>query len=339
MENAKKHLFNWRTLAVAVIVGMLVVLSTIAGNTTTLYVNGKDVTKQGEPTYRAGVLYLPLESVVSGMGDSFTWVTEPRVANVKTKSGKEVTITIAKSVVMVDGKSVPISSLELQDAKVPMQAKPVIVNSMLYVPYDFFKSVLGYPVEIKKNGSKENIIVGQGVPVPTPVPLPTKPITIDPRYPLPAGWTPPQLSSSWTSDKQKNMQILEEELGFKNLGAGAVYYGIGLGTDAILLSAKDYEQIDTRITIKYWNGDKNTPYANKIPYISRELFHFYLSNQGDQLWKIMDDGYSDKDISKYVDKKFTLGDREIKIMDLEDGVVIFMGKPGVKYDSNWKIIK
>lgn len=117
------------------------------------YVNGKDVTSQGEPTERGGVLYVPVESVVKGMGDSFTWVKKPYTANVKTASGKKIMITVGKSVVIVDGKNVPVSTLQLKGTTVPMQAKPIVVNNMIYVPYDFFKTVMGYPVEIKKQGN------------------------------------------------------------------------------------------------------------------------------------------------------------------------------------------
>ncbi|MFF2531520.1 stalk domain-containing protein [Brevibacillus sp. NPDC058079] len=334
MENAKNYMFNWRTFAIAIIVGILIVISTFAGNTTSLTVNGKDVTNQGEPTYRAGVLYLPLESVVKGMGDSFTWVTMPRVANVKTKNGKEVTVTIAKSVIMVDGKSVPISSLELQGTKVPVQAKPVVVNDMLYVPYDFFKTVLGYPVEVKKNGSKEDITVGQGTPILTPVPL------IDPRYPLPSGWTPPQLKSTWTSDKQKNMQILADELEFKNLGAGASYspYGDNAYTAAIRLSAND-RPYDTSITIDYWKGDANTPLAHKVPYVAKELFRLYFPKEGSNVWKIADDAFNGKNVDKYLNKMLAYENRQVKMMNVQSSLVIIVGKPGVKYDKDWNVIK
>lgn len=307
------------------------------------YVNGKDVTSQGEPTERGGVLYVPVESVVKGMGDSFTWVKKPYTANVKTASGKKIMITVGKSVVIVDGKNVPVSTLQLKGTTVPMQAKPIVVNNMIYVPYDFFKTVMGYPVEIKKQGNKTLVLVGKGEIVTTPTPTPTQPGTAvkqDPRYPLPNGTTIPQITSKWTSDKQKNMEILVNELGFTNLGAGADYRADGtLATTAIGVSANDKDQYETLITFKYWTGSKYTPWGYKVPYIARELFKFYLSQNGDQLWKIMDDGYNGKDVSKYIGKKFTLGNREIKIMEPPNPVAIIIGKPGVKYDEEWKAIK
>lgn len=187
------------------------------------------------------------------------------------------------------------------------------------------------------------MLVGKGEIVTTPTPTPTQPGTAvkqDPRYPLPNGTTIPQVTSKWTSDKQKNMEILVNELGFTNLGAGADYRADGtLATTAIGVSANDKDQYETLITFKYWTGSKYTPWGYKVPYIARELFKFYLSQNGDQLWKIMDDGYNGKDVSKYIGKKFTLGNREIKIMEPPNAVAIIIGKPGVKYDEEWKAIK
>ncbi|MBE5393698.1 copper amine oxidase N-terminal domain-containing protein [Brevibacillus agri] len=310
------------------------------------YVNGKDVTSQGEPTERAGVLYVPVESVVKGMGDSFTWAKKPYTANVKTGSGKKIMITVGKSVVIVDGKNVPVSTLQLKGTTVPMQAKPIVVNNMIYVPYDFFKTVMGYPVEFKKQGNKTLVIVGdKGIvqegtgTTPSNPTTPSPAVKDDPRYPFPKGWTPPQIKSAVTPDKQKNMEILANELGFTNLGAGADFRADGtLATTAIGVSAND-RPYETMITIKYWTGSEYTPWGFKVPYIARELFKFYLSQNGDQLWKIIDDGYNGKDVSKYIGNKFTLDNREIKILETSNAVVIVLGKPGVKYDSNWNVIK
>lgn len=221
---------------------------------------------------------------------------------------------------------------------------------MIYVPYDFFKTVMGYPVEIKKQGNKTLVLVGDKgqvqegagtqTPTPTPSPKPQSPISEDPRYPFPKDWIPAQIKSSATSDKQKNMEILVNELGFTNLGAGADYRADGtMATTAIGVSANDKDQYETLITYKYWTGSKYTPWGYKVPYIARELFKFYLSQNGDQLWKIMDDGYNGKDVSRYIGKKFTLGNREIKIMEPPNAVSIIIGKPGVKYDEEWKAIK
>ncbi|NOU53748.1 copper amine oxidase N-terminal domain-containing protein [Brevibacillus borstelensis] len=324
--------------------------STTIPSTPVFYVNGKDVTSQGEPTERGGVLYVPVESVVKGMSDSFTWAKKPYTANVKTASGKKIMITVGKSVVIVDGKDVPVSTLQLKGTTVPMQAKPIVVNNMIYVPYDFFKTVMGYPVEIKKQGNKTLVLVGDkgqvqegaGTQTPTPSPKPQSPISEDPRYPFPKDWTPNQITSKWTSDKQKNMEILEKELGFKNLGAGASYspYGKNIYTAVIGLSANDRDQYDTMITFKLWMGSEYTPLDHKVPYIARELFNFYLPKEGNKLWQIVDDAYNGKKgVGQYFDKILTFENRQVKLMAVKESLVIIIGMPGVKYDSNWKAIK
>jgi uncharacterized Zn-binding protein involved in type VI secretion len=345
-EKMKKYLFNWRSLSIGIIVAIIVIISTIAGNTTSLYVNGKDITKQGEPVYRGGVLYLPIESIVTGMGDSFVWAKKPQTATVRVGE-KKVMITVGKSVVYVDGKTLAVSVLELEGTKVPNQASPIAINNKMYAPYDFFKIVLNYPVEVKKEGSKEVVTVGTKTTTPTtptttptPTSKPSVSVKEDSRYPFPDGWTPPQITSTWSSDKQKNMQVLENELEFKNLGAGASFspYG-GVGTTAIGLNANSKNEYDTMITISVWKGSQYTPLDHKIPYIAKELFEFYLPQDGDKIWKIADDAFNGKNVDSYLDKIITYETRQIKLMNVKGSLVIILGKPGVKYDNEWKIIK
>ncbi|WP_448028365.1 S-layer homology domain-containing protein [Brevibacillus borstelensis] len=315
---------------------------------TKAFVNGNLIeSTQGEPMYRSGVLYVPLQPIAEGMGDSFAWEQKPYVATVTINGSKKITVTVSKTNASVDGKQVPVSALKRESMSDAVQAKPVTVNNQMYVPYDFLKNVLGYPVEIKQDGSAGNLIVGdkgevhkdKGTQTLAPSPKPQSPIVENPRYPWPKGWTPPQIKSTATSDKQKNMEILANELGFTNLGAGADFRADGtLATTAIGVSANE-RPYETMITIKYWTGSEYTPWGYKVPYITRELFKFYLSQNGDQLWEIIDDGYNGKNVSKYIGNKFTLDNREIKIMETPNAVVIVLGKPGVKYDSNWKAIK
>ncbi|MBP1308721.1 hypothetical protein JOD82_001741 [Paenibacillus sp. 1182] len=340
-ENIKKVMFDWRTLTIAFIVAILVVLSTFAGNTTSLYVKGKDITKNGEPTYRGGVLYLPVETIVKGMGDTFIWAKKPYIANVTTNDGRKIGITVSQSTVNVDGKTVPVSIMEIKGTKVPQQAKPVTINNRLYVPYDFFKNVLKYPIETKKNGTKEIIYVGNtnvATPsTPTAEQTPTSSVKEDPRYPFPKGWTPPQLQSKWSADKQKNMEILANELEFKNLGAGASYSPYGFGASAILMSAQNYEEYDTRIQFDVWKGSKYTVEDYKIPYIARELFKLYFPTKYNDIWTIVDNAYNDKNVDKYLNKMLQYDNRQIKFMIVKESLVIIVGKPGVSYDSNWKV--
>ncbi|MFP3391789.1 hypothetical protein [Brevibacillus sp. SIMBA_040] len=163
----------------------------------------------------------------------------------------------------------------------------------------------------------------------------------DQRYPFPEGWTPNQIMATWTSDKQKNMQILADELEFVNLGAGAAYspYGKGPGTTSILVSADATENYDTLITISVWKGSNYLPLDNKIPYIMKELFRFYFPNEGSKLWQIADDAFNNKNVDKYLNKTLTYDDRQVKMMNVQGNLVIVVGKPGTKYDSEWNVIR
>ncbi|CAM5779304.1 stalk domain-containing protein [Brevibacillus borstelensis] len=293
-------------------------------STTVSYVNGKDVTKQGEPAYRGGVLYLPIEVIANEMGDKFTYNNKPYTGVVTKKDGTKIHLSVTKSVAIVDGKSIPVSIKKLQNTNVPVQAKPIVVNDKMYVPSDFISDFLKYPFETSKNGSKESIFVGKkpSGTVVTPTPTPSQPnnggAKLDLPYQPPAGWVPSQIKTVATEDAKKNWQILDAELGFTN---GSLYNPYGKdayeGVGAIIIGGSDLDKnILTRITFNYWKGGKAGDDANRVPYVSRELFKFYLGQEdGLKLFKIMDDGYNGKDISQYIGKVFTLGGRQIKIID------------------------
>ncbi|MED1850079.1 S-layer homology domain-containing protein [Brevibacillus agri] len=313
---------------------------------TKAFVNGNLIeSTQGEPMYRSGVLYVPLQPIAEGMGDSFAWEQKPYVATVTINGSKKITVTVSKANASVDGKQVPVSALKLEGMSDVVQAKPVTVNNQMYLPYDFLKNVLGYPVEIKQDGSTGTLIIGTAPSsTTTSAPTPTKPVSsvkVDPRYPLPNGTTIPQITSKWTSDKQKNMQILTDELGFTNLGAGVSYRTDGtLASSAIGLSASDRDQYDTMITFSVWMGSEYTPMDHKIPYIAKEVFDFYLPKEGNKLWRIADDAFNGKKgVGQYFDKILTFENRQVKLMAVKESLVIIIGMPGVKYDSNWKAIK
>nr|WP_280921784.1 DUF5050 domain-containing protein [Paenibacillus sediminis] len=306
-----------------------------APSTLLLYVNSNAVdAKQGEPITRGGVLYVPVEPIVTGMGDTFKYISKPTAVLITKKDGTVIQVDATKSTAVVNGELVPISSMTLKDTKVPVQAKPVIVINNVYVPFDFIKNVLGYESGTFKQDSKDVVYVGKkpsNVPTTTPTPTPTPDQSsgggkLDlPQYKTPAGWTPPQIKSEATEDWWKNKDILEKELGFIN-GTHFNPYGGNRKDGASLIVSDGYGGYYTNIVFYYWCGSlKNVDVGNKTPYIARELFHFYFGNEsGDKLFKIMEDAYSGKDTS-YVNTPFTIGGRQVKIVDNKDSVYLLIG--------------
>ncbi|WCF11389.1 copper amine oxidase N-terminal domain-containing protein (plasmid) [Paenibacillus thiaminolyticus] len=327
--NNMKRLLNWRIIGLLAVVAIFVLFNTLAGNTATtaLYVNGVQIEKnQGSPINRAGVTFVPLEPIVKGMGDKLTWIDEPNAVLITTKAGTKINVYVTKSSAIVDGKAVPLSKKVIETVTVPVSIKPALVSGKLYVPIDFLKDVLGYDLTIKEEGKTEYVIVGNmpsgelkppadTKPTPTPKPEPSetqwKP---DLEYLPPTGWEPPQIKSTSTNNYQKDKKILEDELEFTNGVSYNIYGKNGYPTgDAIIVGSHSKYLAD--IEFKAWYGDKTgeTP-ANKIPYIARELFKFYLPNKNDQLFNIINDGVNGKDISKYL-KPFTLDGRSVNIID------------------------
>lgn len=178
--------------------------------------------------------------------------------------------------------------------------------------------------------------------------LPNIPIGDDPSslldlpYQPPAGWVPPQIKSSATEDHARNIQVLANELGLFTASKYAAYfnvYGKRGGTDAITVGESPTEDQQALITFKYWMGGKNVPEANKVPYITREVFQFYFPSDYQKVYDIMDNYANGKDVSQYINHKFMIEDRQVEIRESEYAVMLFIGKRGVKYNDTWQAIQ
>lgn len=299
------------------------------------YVDGKEVSG-ANPIYRENVLYVPLKQVAEGMGDQFEWKTEPVFAVVK-QDGKEIYVSSYMSIAKVNGKDVLISTETVTGSKAPGAVKPFVNNKMLYVPAEFVKNVLEYPVEVKKIGNLDYVFVGElpkQMPTPAPQPAPKpdpKPqlnpdVKLDLPYKVPADWVPPQIKSVATDNHKKNKEALKEELGFVDGRFFNPYGGIQPELAEILVSGD--EDYLASIEFYAWYGSKTSEHpSNKIPYVARELFKFYLPHDYDTLFKIIEDGVNGKDVSKYY-KPFTLDGRQIKIIDKPNSFAVVIGYKG-----------
>lgn len=342
MNNIKKVL-NWRIVGLLFVVAVFVLFYTLAGSTNTLYVNGVKIAKsEGQPISRTETMFVPVEPVVKGMGDKLTWFDKPNSAMITKKDGTEITIYLGRSAAIVNGKAVPISTKVIKTVSVPVPMKPTAVSGKLYVPVEFLKEVLGYSVEVKTEGNSDFVIVGKA-PVsleavedtPTPTPKPTPTPTPDPKpsetwkpdlgYLPPTGWTPPQIKSTSTDNGSKDAKILEEELGFTD-GYAYNVYGKNASYSGERIVVGSHPTYFVNIEFKGWYGSKSSESVdNKIPYIARELFKFYLPNKGETLLSIVQDGVNGKNIDKYM-KPFTLDGREIVIVNGEGSFSVLMSK-------------
>ncbi|WP_339298067.1 copper amine oxidase N-terminal domain-containing protein [Paenibacillus sp. FSL R5-0623] len=336
MNKQKKMITSVILSAILLLVCINVVMA--AQSTKTLYVDGIKIAKtEGQPVERTETLFVPIEAVVGGMGDKLIWIDEQHSALITKKDGTKINVYLGKSSVIVDGKAVPIATKVINTVTVPVAMKPAQISGKLYVPVEFLKEVMGYDVEVTEEGNAEFVIVGktpanlepvEDVPVtPTQAPTPTstpsewKP---DLKYPVSAEWSPPQIRSTSTDDFQKDKAILEKELGFLK---GYMYniHGITnmeVGNKIIVRTHSEY-YVD--IQFSAWYGDKTAENdANKIPYIGRELFNFFLPDEYMKLFNIVQDGADGKNIDKYM-KPFTLDGRKINIVNSEGSFSIQIG--------------
>ncbi|WP_339179290.1 copper amine oxidase N-terminal domain-containing protein [Paenibacillus sp. FSL R5-0701] len=264
-------------------------------------VNGKTLNQQMVVAEGADSLSVPIAPIVKATGDSLKWNNNTQTAIIRQKDAV-IEILANKSTIKLNGKSVPLATKTMNNVSVPSGEKSSIIDGKLYVPIDTTKTVLGYNVKLIET-NKLNL-----------------------PYAVPSDWVVPQVKSTATDDFQKNRKILEEELGFQE-GIWYNPYGQdaykGLGRVRVGLADGAIANID----FLAWYGDKNQEHvSNTIPYVSRELFRFYLPTEYTKLFAIMDDGYSGKDISKYIDKPFTLDGRKITITENQKNVTVTISK-------------
>ncbi|MFI8715164.1 stalk domain-containing protein [Brevibacillus brevis] len=304
--------------------------STQVEKTYSIVVNGKSM-EVGSASEENGILSVQLAPIIKAMGDYVRYDVDTKTAIITQKDHTVVKITVGRSVAKVNNKDVLFSTKRVGNVIVPSSSKAIIVDGKLYVPVDALKNVFGYSIQEKEMDLEKIVLVQKSI---------VENGKLDP-YPFPAGWIPPKVTAKWSSDKQANMKVLEKELEFANLGAGAAYspYGRGPGTTSILLSASATENYDTLITISVWKGSNYLPLDNKIPYIAKELFRFYFPKEGSKLWQITDDAFNNKNIDKYLNKTLTYDDRQVKMMNVQGNLVIVVGKPGIKYDKDWNVIR
>jgi len=310
-------------------------------------VNGVELPRQGAVYRVDGILYVPLSTPAWEMGgrveqgynveDILNW--DRSLSRIRLANEQVIESRLNDTVVTVSGRPVPVLTEQKKTAnRRPVSAPVLQIDNGHYVPYDFYKTILKYPVEVRREDGKQIIYVGQ-------IPK-TKPV-YDLPYRPPYGWMPPKIASKATSDTSKNQKIMENELYFyRNF---FIPYGNPSGRNvelyAIRVNTNTYKAIDVSIFFTHWRGSEDSPESEKIPYVARELFKFYLPSKGGNLFKIMDDGYNGKDVSKYVNKPFTLDNRQIVIKEYPrtlhsiGGVEVFIGKPGVKYDQNMNPIQ
>lgn len=147
-------MINWKVISVITLIMTIAIYMTFASGST-LYVNGKKSSL--EPFERNGMTYVPLETIVKGMGDKYEYIHPYRTAFIEKANGEAISLTNGKSVAIVEYKFVPLSPKEVNNVEVPSGHKAMLINDTIYVPIDFIKNVMKYNVKI----DGKNVYVGK----------------------------------------------------------------------------------------------------------------------------------------------------------------------------------
>ncbi len=134
-----------------------------------MLVNGKEVPKNyGVPFYKYGVLYVPLAYTVTSMGDTYKWRDDYRSSLIVTKTGMRIYLDLDDEYPYVyrdqsDYYEQPqMSYLKFNHNKIPYVVPSAVrINSIVYVPYDFFEIILDYNVNLTNENGIEIIQIDQ----------------------------------------------------------------------------------------------------------------------------------------------------------------------------------
>lgn len=284
-------------------------------NIINLYVNGKPVAKtSGTPYYGTDsdkTLYLPLKAIVEGMGQKYQWTPSYKRATVILKDKTVIFVRGGSPTIWINGKTKPLVTKVVNGVSVPVNLSAVLKNGVLYVPVSVLNTYFKYPVTIKKDGSTTIIYVGKtqiNAPAkPTPTPKNDKPIT-----------------GTATSNAKANVDWMVKNLGFKRCGDGgsAMYNPINDAyAGAIIGVGEGYT--DITITLHAWYSyeasveqDDGSVKDYKITDIrdkAKKLLNFYLPTKGNALYTILDNGYSGKGGTEYLDKPLKYDGRTVTL--------------------------
>lgn len=249
-----------------------------------VYVNGNIVSPG--PYESNGVTYVPLKTIVEGMGDKYEWNEASLSATVTTSSGKKVQFINNWSVMVVNGEYIPVATKDViaDSAKV----KPTLKNDTFFAPLSVISGTLGYPVD---TSDKTNIYVG------------TKPQTTQstpaPEQPTQQITQSEQLSNDITSSDHIQKLV---DYGFNSNGGNAFYNSqvsyMRIGADIVIGVSKGES---VTITLANWEG--------KTPEFAKYAFNLYLETQGNTLYSMVD-SFAQSGADSY-DKSLTLDGHKV----------------------------
>ncbi len=277
-----------------------------------------------------GIISVQLAPVVKAMGENIEWYNGTQTAIITKKDQNIVKVAANKSVATVNGRDVILSTKKIDNVIVPSSARATSAAGKLFVPVEAFKNAFGYSVQVKNRGTEKIIMIHESKDKNKDEEA-TKPVLeggkLDLRYPV-SNWTPPLIRSTATDDFLENCSILEKELGLTNGSFFIPHGGNQIELAKIQIGNGNRKTDIAQISFTTWYGSKTSVNVNnRIPYVGREIFKFYLPNDYQKLFEIVDQGLTGNlQTSKFLDKVFTFDGRKVTIKKLGNGISIFISK-------------
>lgn len=315
----------------------------VSGNTKTvqlLYVNGKKIEYDAifeipakyshlTPDQWLAIsernIYLPIQPIVEGMGDSFSTNEYKSYIEVQQKDGTIVKLQTGKETAYINGVEKAAHSNGVTSKN---------VGGISYLPYDSFKSLFGYDVVLDRTHGSVFMVGGK---VDYSEEIKVKPLeykTGDPRllkrHLLLKEWEIPTIKSRATSDKKLNANILINELGMHsryyddNDVIGYYPDGYNKYSSPSMFVSNNDERFEITIRLNAWDGSYVS--LRSTPYVLREILIFYLGEKdGKSLFNEIDDVLS-KDVVKQREvflktlhgKSYQFKERQVDVRRLAD---------------------
>lgn len=249
-------------------------------NNMKVFVNNKEVKfnkNMGFPLSENNRTLVPIRVISENMGYKVGWNSTLKQVTVQ-NNDRMVILNINSTTATVNGK------------QVTMDTKAQIKDNRTYVPLRFVAENMGATVEYKNIGGTQYVYITlQGGPAPE---LPKDPTDVG-TIPGTAG-----------SNTEENYEAIRDFFGDASHSEGTIAFNpIGGSLDNSFIWLEDGktegENYEVGINIELWYTPDLAGYPTsadmaKVNPVAKELFKFYLPKGGNNLYKIIDDGFNNR---------------------------------------------
>lgn len=271
----------------------------------------------GYPTLVNGRTLVPIRVISENMGYKVEWENSQQKVTISDNQTK-IEFKIGETNALVNGKKVPMDTKEDANGNIiAVDTKAQLIRNRTYVPLRFISENMGATVDWKIEGNTLYVYITRPGTIPTVPDVGTISGIAD------------YSTNGYLENIKKVNQFFGEDLD-KNIGGKDMvqFNPIGGGTDTGFLYVVDRpgEDFDALVVIKDWyrpqyhTGIPTEEAYQKLNPTAKEILRFYLPDEYERLYQIIDDGFNGKlgDSTKYTNKDISdlIGsDKKVEIID------------------------